>query len=396
MTTLVARSPDLSALVADGFDLEIRDGNLLVHHVPYVNSAGEVDHCILVSDLSTNGERTVAPGRHEVWLVGDVPHDHRGQKISIIADENRVNYGDGLQASCRLSGKLHGQMPKDYHEKFTTYVDILGRYARAIDPSATHTHSASRETSPSESVFRYTDAATSRSGLSAVASKLKLGSVAIVGLGGTGGYILDLVAKTPVRQVHLFDDDAFYAHNAFRAPGAASVAEVKVSPLKVEYFAEKYAPIRRNLFPHPYRMEADRLSELDSMDFVFLAMDASPVKREIVDHLVSLAIPFVDCGMGVQRRGDSLRGTVRVTGFEPGRDNHLSRRISFVSIADNEYDMNIQTADLNMLNAALAVLKWKKLAGFYDDARRELNTSYATARNHLESGEVPDDETDDD
>ena len=38
---------------------------------------------------------------------------------------------------------------------------------------------------------------------------------------------------------------------------------------------------------------------------------------------------------------------------------------------ENEYDRNIQIADLNMLNAALAVVKWKKLFGFYADNESE-------------------------
>lgn len=61
--TLVDRSPDLAKLVEDGYDVEIRDGNLLIHHVPYVNADGHVAYCILVSELTTNGEQTVAPGR---------------------------------------------------------------------------------------------------------------------------------------------------------------------------------------------------------------------------------------------------------------------------------------------------------------------------------------------
>ena len=47
--------------------------------------------------------------------------------------------------------------------------------------------------------------------------------VVIVGLGGTGGYLLDLLAKTPIEEIHLYDDDIFGTHNAFRAPGAASL-----------------------------------------------------------------------------------------------------------------------------------------------------------------------------
>ena len=41
-----------------------------------------------------------------------------------------------------------------------------------------------------------------------------------------------------------------------------------------------------------------------------------------------------------------------------------------------------------MLNAALAVIKWKKLFGYYVDTKQELNTTYTIARNQLLSGEV--------
>jgi len=39
--------------------------------------------------------------------------------------------------------------------------------------------------------------------------------------------------------------------------------------------------------------------------------------------------------------------------------------------AVNEYSKNVQISELNALNAALAVIKWKKLCGYYDDATKE-------------------------
>jgi tRNA A37 threonylcarbamoyladenosine dehydratase len=67
-----------------------------------------------------------------------------------------------------------------------------------------------------ETVFKYIDTASSRAEINLIARKLELGKIAIVGLGGTGAYVLDLVAKTPVREIHLFDGDTFFQHNAFR------------------------------------------------------------------------------------------------------------------------------------------------------------------------------------
>jgi hypothetical protein len=381
-------SPDLSQLVAEDYDIEIRGENLLVHHVPYVNSEGKVARCILVSELSTNGERTIEPARHEVWVVGGIPYDHQGNKIGIIADEDKHDYGNGLIATCRLSGKPQNRMPVNYYEKISNYVDILGRYARAIDPSVTHKDYPVRETSAEESVFRYHDAASSRSGISAITGKLKLDKVAIVGLGGTGSYILDLIAKTPIAELHLFDDDILYAHNAFRAPGAASLEELKESPYKVEYFAATYDKLRRNIVPHSVQIVDHNIEDLRPMDFIFLAIDAGPAKQTIVEHLKEWGTTFVDCGMGVQRQENSLRGIVRVTTGAKDHYDHLSRRISYADVNANEYDWNIQTADLNMLNAAMAVLKWKKLYGYYVDNKAEFNSTFTVARNQMQSGEV--------
>jgi tRNA A37 threonylcarbamoyladenosine dehydratase len=68
-----------------------------------------------------------------------------------------------------------------------------------------------------------------------ISDKLKIPKVAIVGLSGTGVYVLDLVAKTPVQEIHLFDGDLFHSHNAFRSPGAASLDELRQAPKKVTY-----------------------------------------------------------------------------------------------------------------------------------------------------------------
>ncbi len=124
------------------------------------------------------------------------------------------------------------------------------------------------------------------------------------------------------------------------------------------------------------------------MTFVFLTMDAGSAKRTIVEHLAAWGIPFVDCGMGLHRQENSLRGTVRTTAGVPGRFDHLDRRISYTDVGANEYDMNIQTADLNILNAALAVIKWKKIFGYYVDSRQELNNLFNVSGASLVNGEL--------
>ncbi len=386
--TLVARSDDLARLIDEGYDIEVREGSLLVHHVPYVTSAGEVDYCILHSELTTNGERTVRPGRHEVWVIGGIPHDHQGNKLSLVIEEGSIDCGNGLTAGCRVSGKLHNEHPADYYVKVANAVRVLGQYARGIAPGVTHTNAPPRESSPDDSVFMYHDTASSRSLLSAVTDKLKMSKVAIIGLGGTGSYILDILAKTPVGEIHLFDNDEFLAHNAFRAPGAASLADIVQMPKKVEYFAGIYSRFRRGIVPNPQRIDETNVTELREMSFVFMSMDAGQAKKSVIDRLRDWEIPFVDCGMGLTRVENSLRGTVRATSGSSGHYGHVERRISFADITTNEYDLNMQTADLNMLNAAMAVIRWKKFCGYYTDSTNERHSSYVVSSNALVSGET--------
>jgi tRNA A37 threonylcarbamoyladenosine dehydratase len=50
--------------------------------------------------------------------------------------------------------------------------------------------------------------------------------VAVIGLGGTGAYVLDFLVKTPVREIRAFDLDVFHVHNAFRPPGRLDESEL--------------------------------------------------------------------------------------------------------------------------------------------------------------------------
>jgi hypothetical protein len=112
-------------------------------------------------------------------------------------------------------------------------------------------------------------------------------------------------------------------------------------------------------------------------------MDSGPDKLAIVTALEERGIAFVDCGIGVQEVGGALRGMVRVTASTPTKRDHVRRRVSFAPPRDdNDYERNIQVADLNALNAVLAVMKWKKFCGFYHDFVQEHDSTY-TVNSHL-------------
>jgi hypothetical protein len=91
--------------------------------------------------------------------------------------------------------------------------------------------------------------------------------------------------------------------------------------------------------------------------------------------------------MGLQLVDGALLGLLRVTTSTPSKRNHVheKQRISFSNAEDanNDYNRNIQVADLNALNATLAVIKWKKLCGFYKDFDLEHFSVYTIDGNVL-------------
>lgn len=370
---LIARNRDLQRLYEEGFEIEIHGAFLVIRSVPYVSGRREVRRGTLVAPLHVNIDQTFAPTNHVVMFSGDYPCDANGRELEQLRYMANVSEPvPGITTRFGFSNKPpNGYI--DHHQLVTTYVAHLEGPAQAIDPDArARTWNPIENTDPN-SVFLYPDTASSRAGITHIARKLKDERIAIVGLGGTGSYILDLVAKTLVREIHLFDGDLFGSHNAFRAPGAPSIAELRQRPYKVDHFAAVYARMRRGVIPHPYFMDASRVAELDTMTFVFLCMDAGEAKRLTVERLEQLRIPFIDVGMGLTLSdAASLGGILRVVTSTPEKRDHVraKQRIDFNGGGDDLYN-NIQIADLNALNATLAVLRWKKLRGVYHAGRAE-------------------------
>lgn len=375
----------------EGYDIDIINGYLIVRHVPYVNERHELSYGILVSDLDLANNVTIEPKSHVARWAGDYPYFKDGRKM-----ESLVNAPDKTVVNQEIVTKyLFSQKPQsghydDYYAKVTTYIRILESQAEALDGNATaRIFPVIKYDDVDKGVFCYIDTSSSRSGITSVTRKLESSKIGIVGLGGTGSYILDLVAKTPVLEIHLFDGDYFLQHNAFRSPGAPSSGDIERRIKKVTWFSELYSRIRRNIFPHDFWLDASNLDNLNSLGFVFLCVDRGSDRRLIIDYLSSHGIPFIDTGIGVHFESeDTLGGQVRITTFTNGDFENIKRRIPIGDDADNEYSSNIQIAELNSLSASLAVIKWKKLLGFYSDSSMELSTSYMITENLLINEEI--------
>lgn len=382
---LIGLNPDLEQLRNGGYDLAIRGGYLIIQDVPYVTPQAHIERGTLISPLSlSDGEHTDKPNTHVCYWMGEPPCHSDGQPIRAFENPSpRQDLGQSLANVLTFSAKADY---RNYHHKMTTYLGRIVGEAQRLDPNVTaQTYPVFAIEDEAESVFKYADTASSRAGIGALNDKLASQRIAIVGLGGTGAYILDLVAKTQVSEIHLYDGDRFSSHNAFRAPGAASLDQLRAKPQKVAYFAELYGAMRRGIHPHDEYLSAANLGQLRGLDFVFLCLDRGAVKRELVAALEEFGIAFIDVGMGVTRSEHGLGGLLRVTTSTPASREPARRRIPFVDDDgdENEYKTNVQIAELNALNATLAVIRWKKWAGFYRDSGREHNTSYAIAPNAL-------------
>jgi Domain of unknown function (DUF6791)/ThiF family len=364
----------------------------MVGHVPYVNQQKAVDFGILASALDLQDNITTKkPQTHVGLWVGSHPCDSSGSQLAGLVNNDKLNeqIGKDLTATISFSQKPRPDGYNDYYEKMTTYVKIIEGHARAIDQSVTSRTHLLVPAVEEESVFNYIDNASSLAGITEITEKLHRGKIAIVGVGGTGAYVLDLLAKTPVLEIHLFDGDSFDQHNAFRSPGAASKDDLRKTRTKVEWYHQIYSRIRKGIVPHPQNVTAENVGELKQMDFVFLCMEGAG-KRAIVDYLVGNRIAFIDVGMGLHITDNKeLDGHIRVTTCTPGCVDHLATRIDFAATGDqNEYSRNIQIADMNALNAAFAVMKWKKLWGFYFQVDNEHHSSYAISIGVLTNAEI--------
>lgn len=372
----INRSSDLKQLVDEGFEIEVKGGHLIVHHIPYVNSNREIRYGTLITPLSLNNNVTLKPDTHVMGFMGEHPCNKDGSIISAIQHSSpNQQVADGIVMNHTFSNKPPNGYENYYH-KVTQYEKIISAPAKSLDKSVTSQTYKVFEWLEDESVFHYIDSNSSRANINHLNSKFKGQRIGIVGVGGTGSYILDLVAKTAVDEILLFDADDFLQHNAFRAPGAASIDTLNKRMKKVDYFAEIYSQMRRGIKAYPEYVTENNIELLNGLSYVFVCVDSNSARSMVISNLKKFGVTFIDVGLGVNVVDDNLIGQLRVTVGTPEKYDHIPKRIGSASMEDDEYATNIQIADLNALNALMAVIKWKKLCGFYQDLNQEHNSTF--------------------
>jgi hypothetical protein len=359
----------MKRLVEKGYAVAFDSNCLVVRDIPYLDAQGELQTAAFVTKLVFVDQEQVTQEDHQVFFTGAVPFGLDGNPIPNLAG-GPVQFP--LTSACndtivqrsfsnkpRLTGKY-----EDFFEKIEGYVAIVSgpaieRYG--ANPLTFRTI----ETVDDKSVFKFRDTLTSRAGIGELSAKFHDDVVALIGLGGTGAYLLDFLVKSPVKEIRGFDIDAFHVHNAFRCPGRLNEEELGKS--KAEVYRDRYDNFRDGLNIEQKYIDASSSEDLEGVTFAFVCVDKGSSRSEIFDILIAKGIPFIDVGMGLSQKRGALSGMVRAT-YYPAEKASAVREKALAEEADSPNDLyrtNIQIGELNALNACFAIIKYKQLRGFY-------------------------------
>ena len=367
IVSLAENNEDIDRLLKKGYALAIDNNHLVVRDIPYLDNNGNLQIGAIVSIVNFISQNKMGMKDHQIFFCGSHPHELNGKPIRNLgggATSVHLTSKD-LVVQRSFSNKPPSGKFKDWFEKIENYVTIIS--GPAIDKFDTNPYTFRVADENTKSVFNFRDTLTSRAGIGELSAKLEEDTIAIIGLGGTGSYLLDFLVKTPVKEIKGFDGDWYHVHNAFRSPGKLN--EEELGKRKTEVYKNRYQNFRDSVNIYPNYITCDSEDHLSGVTFVFVCVDSGDSRREIFDLLVKLKIPFIDVGMGLDKDTGLISGILRTTYFPvESAQSIMDKRLTPISdIPDDVYKSNIQISELNALNACIAVIKYKQIRGFYLD-----------------------------
>ena len=165
-------------------------------------------------------------------------------------------------------------------------------------------------------------------------------------------------------------------HSAFRLAGAAQIEEIGGTRTKVAWHKQRYAAVRdKGVFANKTKVRGDSKGLLQNFTTVFIAVDDLACRRKIQTQCNEIGVFHVSVGLAVEIEGEEnnqLGGMVKVETdiILPPRPNEGPQS---GQVQPQAYG-NVQTAELNMLGAALAVVEWKAKAGIYRSERSQYDS----------------------
>ncbi len=366
---LASHNDDIKRLFDRGHPLAVDSDYLVVRDIPYLDAGGELQWGAFVTKLVFVDQHRVTQDDHQVWFAGGVPHNLDGKPVpNLGGGPTQLHLSDAcndvvVQRRFSHKPRIAGRFT-DFFEKIDTYVGVISGPAIERYTVTPYTFRSVKEQEGS-SVFKFRDTLTSLAEISDLSARLHNDVVAVIGLGGSGAYLLDFLVKMPVREIRGFDRDPFHVHNAFRSPG--HLQEGELGQAKAAVYQTRYDNFRTGLPLHAKHIDGSCDTDLDGVTFAFVCVDKGSSRAAIFDLLIARGISFIDVGMGLSRTDGGINGLVRCT-YYPAAEAAAMRDRQFAPLTDGPDDVyrtSIQIAELNALNAALAIVRFKQLRGFY-------------------------------
>ncbi len=261
--------------------------------------------------------------------------------------------------------------------------DVMHRYAKQIVGAVSARAALGGSCTVDLDPFNIPNTFEARSGVRSMQDRIRHQRIVIIGLGGTGAYLLDLLVKTPVAQIHLYDFDDMEWHNFLRAPGAPTSDEInsqKQARLsKVSYYSTKYAPLRDGVVSHAAQVtDPAALVEFlstHSIDFAFVSIDQrresdSPRQDAVYDALSKAEVPFIDSGVSITIENERVRGAVTTSGYLGGSVEWKQAIPNARMGGDAIGYRNVQLPEVNALAASLSVMEWRRRTDQYANESR--------------------------
>ena len=354
-----------------GFAVRVDSDAVRAVRVPCLLADGAIGTCTIEKSYDPASRKPndrIGGAVHAVRVTTDQKHDGRVYHADGKPIENCID-GDGKTWS-NISIRKGSQ---DSPEEDLSASDLIHRYAKQIVGPVTAAGFSEATSIRRQSRFKIPNTFEARAAIGPVQDRIRDQRIAIIGLGGTGAYILDLMVKTPVAEIHLLDSDHVDWHNFMRAPGAPTSEEIdshrKGRVLKVEYYYSKYASLREGIYPHDYRVDSPTMfAEFLSahpIDYAFVCIDQladldSPRQDVVYCALSEAEVPFIDSGVSITLEEHAVRGGVTTSAYAAGsltwKDAIPNARVD----GQGAGYRNVQLPEVNALAASLAVMEWRR------------------------------------
>ncbi len=361
-----------------GFDVkvEVESGVVRAVRVPCLFMGRVPGICTIETSYDSNTgkpDNRIGGDVHAVKVTIDGECDGRVYHADGTAIENYIG-GDGKTWS-NISIKRGAQKRPEEDE---TAHDLLYRYVKHIVGAVSAAGYSEPAALTIPDPFHIPNTFEARAAIAPIQDRIRGQRIAIIGLGGTGAYLLDLISKTPVAEIHLLDSDCVDWHTLKRAPGAPTADEIKLirdgELLKVDYYHSKYAALRDGIHPHPVLVDspsmfAEFLSD-HPIDFAFVCIDQltngdSARQDAVYCAVMDSGVPFIDSGVSITLEGCAVRGAVTTSAYDAGSDAWRD------AIPNAKLDggapgyRNVQLPEVNSAAAAFAFMEWRRRTGQY-------------------------------